>query len=1714
MLRPTASFVTLIGALLLAVGSHPARAQTPPPESLLIRVTPDDKVVRKGEVITFVVEVANTSTIDLLRDGPTGGVGLQMRLPEGFAYVEDSGRIELMGGDGQVVRAANPSKARKEPRLLQDRDGNAETLNLGANRGLRFTYQITATPAAKPMSSDKHVVWLVDSTGGPLSNEVEAQVKVEADPELDLSIVLGTVWCDADGDGHHDEGERGLGGVRFVSDDGRVVDSDRDGRWHIKDLRPGAHVVKLDAHTLPPGSTLTTPVRVLKDLTPGLPATAEFGVRCKTATSGPTEVEPAPGTAVAPVEAAPFHTVRGHAGELMLAIDGLVMPSRRARLGIETGKLVGGKPERVRTTNVSWRPGALDRPITFRLDVDGDLPDKKGASWRLDIAEVLPKEARTFVRAFSGRGLPPTSVTWDGMDGDNETGVLRRGSYYEARLTVADGKGDVVESAPVWIGASFGADMDEDARTIVREGLFDKAEMPSVKLQRALQRAAAQLKKHPGARILVEVHVAASTVAANDLVKTRRGAFNIGEFLKKGGVASDRVLAVGYGGTRPLRPNVGDRNRAFNERVEIAVLPAEGALDPLPDIPDEAASVVVQGDAVKLESDLAFVVPVAKAPVIAVSMKSPDGSRRSFTLGAVQAPAAPTRVDEGGAIVLPGADDKKPPAPTPDASAEVPDDTLMKDPLRNFGGPALKDALGPGALVTGAEPKAAVPMTCSTLEVTLPEKGQVLDSPRLWVSGTTDRKNTITVGNQTLRVDAAGRFGDLVLVPTDLKELVVTSTDQAGNVARVRWPLTVSTTEVFVLALVDGVGGQVGARLEELDGYEKSDNGDLFIAGRGALYAKARISGSSLAKDIFVTAHVDTQRKHDFEPFFEQVIDPTRDYVIFGDASDDIRDANARGPFYIMVEADRSKIMYGSFRTDIEGLQLLRYDRALMGAKMDLDFTAEDGWHTRAKAFLSDENRRLVRRHDELRATGGSLYYTSAKDLVEGSEKVSIVLREIDTGIELGRAPLVRDTQYRIDYPSGRIMTSSPVSAVSDSLMQIDGFQPFTGHAILDGNAVYLEVDYESRAVRSAGDVAFGLHATQEIAGIVEVGGGIVREGRPAGQGNSDDDYLLYGAQASVKLSKSSKIYGEWASSRSKDGVTQVSTDGGLRYRALDRAPDDDVGHAATLGLVADVGEIAGVDDLDVVVRAHWQMLEAGFSAVGSAREEATEKWGGDVVWKPSDRNRVELRYDGGTTLVSDDGFADGLRAVARNRFYGRYDHRIDHLDLFGELVYGEHRDDLDGIARDTSGVSLGGRLRLGSRVTLLLSQDALFGGDDAILGDSANDRLTTNAGFEVKLAGDLAIRALESVRWNGDNATRLGLVTRLDANSRMYVEERLMPGEEANRMVSALVVGGDTALGNDGKGRAYGEYRLDGGLGGHTNEAVVGLGRSFDVTPGVRATFGYERSQSIDAPDSEPTGIPGGGSRDVLSGGLEVLVSDVVKFGGLYELRYDRDRPGEAATELFQTVARNGLDVKLGEDVTLMGVFNYALSQDLDTRTVVREDLEATAGISVRPLSDDDLVFIARFSQVGERANEQSVSLLGETLRSDESRTSSIFSIAAVIGLVDDLSLTEKLVWRFTTTGSRIAPNGHEDELLWINRLAWELIEGFELAGEFRLVAALNDLAIEKNGGLVELGYTIADHARLGVGWSIDGFAGGLLPGEQANDVDNGFFVRLTGMY
>jgi hypothetical protein len=730
-----------------------------------------------------------------------------------------------------------------------------------------------------------------------------------------------------------------------------------------------------------------------------------------------------------------------------------------------------------------------------------------------------------------------------------------------------------------------------------------------------------------------------------------------------------------------------------------------------------------------------------------------------------------------------------------------------------------------------------------------------------------------------------------------------------------------------------------------------------------------------------------------------------------------------------------------------------------------------------------------------------------------------------------------------------------PVPSVVETGFALDGHQPFAGRALLEGHAVWLVVGYEADAPTASGDMAWGAQVSQKVGDWLEVGAGVAREGQPAG-GATDPggalpgpggvgDYLVWGGHARVQAAPGSWAAIELAGTTSREGLALRSTDGGLRFDPIaSAATATDGGWGLMAVAEADVGSLARLPEgrLDLRVRGHWQLLQPGFRVAGLASEEGSEKWGGEVTWRPDGFSQARLRYDGGAfMLASDQVVARGaVRRLERHRLLGRYEQDLaPGLSLHGEATVGDQQDALlrDPLAardpanlaapgvtapsadRLVGGLAVGARWRLLPRLTLTVGQEALVGGDDRILGRDGAARVQTEVGTELGLTESLRLRALGAIRWNGDHAARLGLVTTDEGGRRSYLEERVTRGAANGRLVRSSVVGLETDVGG---GRAFGEYRLDGGVGGHTNRAVLGLSRAFDLAPGVRALVAWERSAALG------TGAVSRGARDVASGGLQLLGSDRLKLSGLFELRWDRDRPGEAAAEVLQAVSRLNADLHVLRGLTVLGLLDHALTQDLATRSVLAEDLRSTLGLAWRPASTDDIVLTLRWTHAGHRSALRGEATEGlrfgltdglvPTGASASASASDVVSLAGLFELPWRLALTEKLALRMSEDALRDEALGWTSAVahvgLWLNRLAWHLLPTLDLATEVRLVTSLGAADRVGLGGLLEASWRFVAHARAGLGWSFGAGADGFETDGTRATLRNGLYFRMTGLY
>ncbi len=229
--------------------------------------------VKPGELVRYTLTVQNVGEV------AAADVSLADRPPAGFSFVDGSLSVDDSDNAGRIDGIA--------PLRIGGID-----VAIGASATVTYFLRVGAGVGH---GSHRNTVVAVDSDGAPISNEGSAEVEVVGDPLFEDSLIVGTVFDDRDGDGWQDPpDERGVPGVRLVSVEGLVIETDAYGRFHIAGV-PGGNptrgynfILKVDRSTLPPATEFTTENPRVRRITPGLPVRFDFGVRLPAAGgSGP-----------------------------------------------------------------------------------------------------------------------------------------------------------------------------------------------------------------------------------------------------------------------------------------------------------------------------------------------------------------------------------------------------------------------------------------------------------------------------------------------------------------------------------------------------------------------------------------------------------------------------------------------------------------------------------------------------------------------------------------------------------------------------------------------------------------------------------------------------------------------------------------------------------------------------------------------------------------------------------------------------------------------------------------------------------------------------------------------------------------------------------------------------------------------------------------------------------------------------------------------------------------------------------------------------------------------------------------------------------------------------------------------------------------------------------------------------------------------------------
>jgi uncharacterized repeat protein (TIGR01451 family) len=217
--------------------------------------------VTRGQLVPYTITTNNVSGM-MLTD-----VTIVDRFPAGFSYIRGSALL-----DGVPTE---PSVAGNELRW------NGLVVAGTQMRTMRLLLAVGAGVTEGEYVNRAQVV--NGTTGGAISGEATATVRVMPDPTFDCTDVTGKVFNDANRNGRQDAGEEGLAGVRLVTARGLAALTDPYGRYHItcaitpNESRGSNFVLKLDDRTLPSGFRMSTEPLLIKRATRGKSLQLNFG---------------------------------------------------------------------------------------------------------------------------------------------------------------------------------------------------------------------------------------------------------------------------------------------------------------------------------------------------------------------------------------------------------------------------------------------------------------------------------------------------------------------------------------------------------------------------------------------------------------------------------------------------------------------------------------------------------------------------------------------------------------------------------------------------------------------------------------------------------------------------------------------------------------------------------------------------------------------------------------------------------------------------------------------------------------------------------------------------------------------------------------------------------------------------------------------------------------------------------------------------------------------------------------------------------------------------------------------------------------------------------------------------------------------------------------------------------------------------------------------
>lgn len=946
--------------------------------------------------------------------------------------------------------------------------------------------------------------------------------------------------------------------------------------------------------------------------------------------------------------------------------------------------------------------------------------------------------------------------------------------------------------------------------------------------------------------------------------------------------------------------------------------------------------------------------------------------------------------------------------------------------------------------------------------------------------------HSVWVAGRQVPVDPNGSFVAEEILQDGAHTVEVAVLDDAGNGSLYLRDLEFKRNDWFYLGLADLTLAENRANgpVEALQGSNAPRDFDSSVNGRLAFYANGKFGG-----DWKLTASADT-REGPLEDLFSNFldkspeslfrrIDPDNHYPTFGDDGVVEEMAPTLGKFYLKASKGGNYGLWGNFKVGYLGNELAHVDRGLYGANA----------HYATESTTSFGERRLsldgfaaepgtMPSYEELRGTGGSLYYLRHQDILSGSERVRIELRDKDSGLVTGVVNLRPGMDYDLDYLQGRLLLSEPLSSTAaDSLL--------VRSSGLSGDEAYVVVRYEytpgfdeldAVAVGGQGQYWFNDH---------------VKLGLTASNSDEGDaDSSLGAADLTLRMSADSWFKVQGGRSEGMVSGTLQSDDGGYEFLGYDPAAFTD---AEADAYRADVS--LGLGDFVAGRRErltlYFQSLDAGYSAPGQATVKDTEHYGGTVSLPLTERLSVAAKGD---RMVQDRGLESSaveldvgfkvtelwsVSAGVRNDL--RKDRSVvvpltqdegERTDAVVQVAYdpgmnwsayGFAQETLSssGDREDNGRVGAGGSYDVTRRFKIDAEVSSGDLGPGARLGSNFLYSERTNLYLNYSLENERTDNGLQGRRGNLVS----GVKSRLSDSTSVYLEERYQETES---------------------------------LTGLTHATGINLAANERWTLGANADVGT----LVDALTGAQTDRKAGGVR--LGYGFET-----VQFSSAIEYRFDETEQADTGLEDRTTwLFRNTFKFQVTPDWRIVGKLNHSISDSSMGDFHDGGYTEAVVGYAYRPVRNDRLSMLAKYTYF------YNVPTTDQVLQQDTAAEFIQKSHVAALDLSFDLTANWSIGGKYAYRLGQVSLDREDPQFfdnsahLVVLRTDLRFLEHWEGMVEAR-VLDLPDVDQSRSGALVGVYRYLGEHLKIGAGYNFTDFSDDLT--DLGYD-HQGAFVNVIG--